>query len=81
MDVTAIVSLISSVGFPIVACGAMAWYVKYQMDINNQQIKALTEEHKAEMLEVTSALNNNTLALQRLCDKLGGVDSDILSEK
>ena len=75
MDVAAIVSLISSVGFPIVACGAMAWYVKYQMDINNQQIKELTDEHKAEMLEVTSALNNNTLALQRLCDKLGG-DSD-----
>lgn len=79
MDVAAIVSLISSVGFPIVACGAMAWYVKYQMDINNEQIKELTEEHKTEMLEVTSALNNNTLALQRLCDKLGGGDNDILS--
>lgn len=78
MDVTMLVSLIGSVGFPIVACGAMAWYVKYQMDINNQQIKALTEEHKAEMLEVTSALNNNTLALQRLCDKLGGEQYDIL---
>lgn len=81
MDVAAIVSLISSVGFPIVACAAMAWYVKYQMDINNQQIKALTDEHKAEMLEVTSALNNNTLALQRLCDKLGGNDNDILSKE
>lgn len=78
MDITSIVSLIGSLGFPIVACGAMAWYVKYQMDINNQQIKALTEEHKAEMLEVTSALNNNTLALQRLCDKLGGKENDIL---
>lgn len=70
MDITTIVSLIGSLGFPIVACGAMAWYVKYQMDINNQQIKAITEEHKSEMIEVTTALNNNTLALQKLCDKL-----------
>lgn len=27
MDVNAIVSIISSVGFPIVACGAMAWFI------------------------------------------------------
>lgn len=27
MDVNAIVSVISSVGFPIVACGAMAWFI------------------------------------------------------
>ena len=26
MDVTAITTLISSVGFPIVACGVMAWF-------------------------------------------------------
>ena len=27
MDVNVIVSVISSVGFPIVACGAMAWFI------------------------------------------------------
>lgn len=27
MDANAIVSIISSVGFPIVACGAMAWFI------------------------------------------------------
>lgn len=27
MDVNAIVSIISSVGFPIVACGVMAWFI------------------------------------------------------
>lgn len=28
------------------------------------------EDHKAEMKEVTEALNNNTLVMQRLVDKL-----------
>lgn len=27
MDANTIVSIISSVGFPIVACGAMAWFI------------------------------------------------------
>lgn len=73
MDITTITSLIGSFGFPIVACIGMGWYVKYQMDENNKQIKNMTEDHKKEMDDVTTALNNNTLALQMLCDKLGGV--------
>lgn len=71
MDTNAIVTLISSLGFPIVACLGMAWYVKYQMDNYSKQIKELREEHNKEIDKVTEALNNNTLAIQRLCDKMG----------
>lgn len=71
MDATTITTLIGSFGFPIVACMVMAWYVKYQMDENNKQIKEMTEEHKKEMTEVTTALNNNTIAIQKLCERLG----------
>lgn len=76
MDVTTITTLIGSFGFPIIACLGMGWYVKYQMDENNKQIKAMTEEHKNEMHEITTALNNNTVAIQKLCSKLGGDDYD-----
>ena len=59
MDANSIVTLIGSLGFPICACLGMAWYVKYQMDVYNKQIK-----------DVTEALNNNTLVIQTLVEKL-----------
>lgn len=71
MDTNAIVTLIGSLGFPIVACLGMAWYVKYQMDNYSKQVKELRDEHNKEIDKVTEALNNNTLAIQRLCDKMG----------
>lgn len=55
-----IVQMISSVGFPIVMCVIM---LKYAYDLNTQ--------HKEEIEKFTDALNNNTLALQKLCDKMG----------
>ena len=63
MDVTEIMNAIATVGFPIVCCLAMAWYVKYTTDKNREEIYNLNEAHKTEMSEVTNAINNNTLAL------------------
>lgn len=62
--------LISTYGFPMVMCGAMSWYVKYITDKNREMVEKINEQHKQEMVEVTEALNNNTLALQKLTDKL-----------
>lgn len=70
MDVSAITQIISTVGFPIAACGAMAYYVKYITDQNSLRMDKLNEDHKAEMNSVTDALNNNTLALQHLTDMM-----------
>lgn len=64
-----VATLISSFGFPIVACLGLAWYVKYQTDNNNKEVKEMRQEHQDEIAKVTEALNNNTIALQRLCDK------------
>lgn len=54
---------ITTVGFPIVMCGVMGWYVKYQTDRNREDVKTLNEQHTKEMLGVTEAINNNTQAL------------------
>lgn len=54
-----ILQAISTVGFPIVACGAMFWKI-------NQQDK----QHKEEMDSVTKALENNTIALTKLEDSI-----------
>lgn len=71
MDWSQVTQLVSMVGFPIVCCLGMGWYVKYNADKEREERTAMNEQHKIEMHEVTEALNNNTLALQRLCDKLG----------
>lgn len=61
MDVNTLIQLVSSLGFPIVCCGALFW----------KMVKT-DEQHKEEMDKVTEALNNNTIALTKLSDKLGG---------
>ena len=70
MDANAIIQMIGSLGFPIVACIAMGWYVKYQTDQNNKEVKEMRDEHRKEIEKVTEALNNNTLAIQKLSDHL-----------
>lgn len=60
MDASAIIQIISNVGFPIAVCLICFWYVN-----------KLTETHKEEVNKLTDALNNNTLVMQKLCDKLG----------
>lgn len=63
-----ILTLIGQYAFPIVACVAMGWYVKDQGDKNREQLKDVMEQHREEMKEVTNAVNNNTLVIQRLVD-------------
>lgn len=65
-----IVNLITTLGFLPVACIGLGWYVKHTTDQYREDVKELQKEHKEEIAKVTEALNNNTLALQRLCDKM-----------
>lgn len=73
-----VMTMITTVGFPIVACLFMGWYVKYQTDNYRSEVKDMQKEHKDEINKVTEALQNNTLALQKLCDKL---DKDVDDNK
>lgn len=70
MDIGTVTQLISTMGFPIVMCGAMAYYVKYSTDKHRDEVNNLNAQHKDEMTQVTQAINNNTIALQKLCDKM-----------
>ena len=72
----AVLQMITTVGFPIVACLFMGWYVKYQTDNYRTEVKDMQKEHKEEITKVTEALHNNTIALQKLCDKLDDKKED-----
>lgn len=74
MEMNEILQAVTTVGFPIVMCGAMAWYVKYMTDKHRDDISKLNEQHKQEMQEVTQAIDNNTIALTKLCERMGKGD-------
>lgn len=68
--VETIVQIVQSVGFPIAMCVAMGAYVKYTEDKSREERVEMQTQHAEEMDSVKTALNNNTLALQELVDKL-----------
>ena len=64
-NINAIIQAISTVGFPIVMCGIMFWF------LNKEQ-----ENHKAEMLDLKDVISENNKVLEGLKqlieDKLKG---------
>lgn len=59
MDVNTVMQLVTTLGFPIVCCIALFW----------RMIKS-DENHKEEMKKLSEALNNNTLAINKLNERL-----------
>lgn len=68
----AFVSTIANLGFPIAICIALLWYIYREANAQREFIKEMNAQHDKETKEYTEALNNNTMAIQRLCDKMGG---------
>lgn len=65
-----IVQAISVLGFPIVACIGACFFVKYQFDTFNKQMEEQRKEHAEEVKQLKGALDNNTIALTRLIEKI-----------
>ncbi len=59
MDVSGIIQVVGSLGFPVAACIAVFWYLMKE-----------SENHKVEVSKLSDALQNNTIALTKLCDEL-----------
>jgi hypothetical protein len=67
MDVGAFTSLISSVGFPIACVIAMGFYFVWER-------KQRIEENRSRdnvIKDLTTTVNNNTIALEKLIERLG----------
>lgn len=56
---TEILNFIQQVGFPIAACVALFW-----------KMNAQDESHSKEVKEMTMAINNNTIVIQKLIDNI-----------
>lgn len=73
MDIQMILTAIGTVGFPIVACCAMAYFFAKVNDNYRNDIKELNASHKEEVKAMTEAIANNTLVIQKLVDSLDDI--------
>lgn len=64
-----IITMIGSLGFPIVACIGMAIFFREVNKNYREDIKELSTNHRNEMDKVTEAINNNTIVIQKLLDR------------
>lgn len=71
MEFNTIITAIGSLGFPIVACCAMAYFFAKVNDNYRNDIKELQKGHTEEMAKMTEAVNNNTLVIQKLIERMG----------
>lgn len=61
INMNEVLTLISTVGFPAAMCCIMCWY-----------IWKLQEQHTHEISDLKKAIDNNTRAISRLVERLGG---------
>lgn len=71
MDANTVTSLVGSLGFPIVCCGALFWYL-------NKTMKEFADKIENTLKELSTSINANTDATTKLVTtvelltKLGG---------
>lgn len=71
VDTNSIMQLISTLGFPIVMCGALFWKMNKNEDSNRSSNEKMAEDNRAINEKMTEAVNNNTIAITKLVTKLG----------
>lgn len=74
MDFQSVLTAIGTVGFPIVACCAIAYFFAKANDNYRNDLKEQNAEHKEEIKNLADVISRNTLVIQSLCDKLDKED-------
>lgn len=70
IGVDEVIKLIQLVGFPATLCIVLLIGFKYIFDKFMTEMSQERESHRQEMETVTTAVNNNTVALTKLSEKL-----------
>ena len=76
-----IISGIQQLGFPVAVAILAFWYIKYREDKNDQRLFNLRESyeneqretrsmHREETAKLTEAINNNTMVITKLYERL-----------
>lgn len=67
-------TLISTLGFPTVACIGLAWFCKYMIDQSNTHINRMFDMYATANKENREAIEANTRVIEKLLDKLDKED-------
>ena len=62
MDTNSIIQMIGSLGFPIVACGALFWMLNKQTELHRDEmnmIKEAIDELRVAILQLTNMIQQN----------------------
>lgn len=74
MDTNTVIEIIGTLGFPIFCCVALGWYVYTTNKQNREDIKELNNKYSDGYEKFTTALNNNTIALNNLAERINDLD-------
>lgn len=66
MDANTVTQIIATVGFPIAACIAMGFFIKYVTDKFLAAVADMNEKHDNEIAAVKEVLAANTLAIEKM---------------
>lgn len=65
------VDIITSIGFPIAAALAVGYYVVKLNENHREDIREITKSNNEKMDELTKAIQNNTIVMTRICERMG----------
>ena len=68
----AITTLLGNGFFPILICGVLLWYIYKKDSQTREAMKEMNANHKEEISELRKSIDNNTIVVQKLVDKIGG---------
>lgn len=68
----AITTLLGNGFFPILICGVLLWYIYKKDSQTREAMKEMNANHKEEITELRKSIDNNTMVVQKLVDKIGG---------
>ena len=72
-----VVTMITTVGFPIAACVGMGFYIKYIEDRHRDERTNIINTEAEFQKQMSETIQNNTLALQHLADLINReIDGD-----
>lgn len=65
-----LINAIPTLGFPIIMCILMGLWIKQTHDDHREDIKRIQDNHNEESANMIAAINNNTLVIQKLVDRM-----------
>lgn len=62
-----VLQAVANYGFSIVMCLILCYYVMVRDKAHEKEITDINKRHENEMAKITEAVNNNTVAIEKLC--------------